>query len=49
MDREMRNRAPSVEGYLRGLLEIPEMGEAFEELVLVEERVRRCDDVPVQG
>ncbi|KAK0616546.1 hypothetical protein B0T14DRAFT_482848 [Immersiella caudata] len=40
MDREMRKGAPSVEGYLRGLLEIPEMGEAFGELALVEERVK---------
>jgi len=41
MDRKMREAfAPSVEGYLRGLLEIPEVGEAFGPLVLVEERVK---------
>lgn len=39
MDREMLKGAPSIEGYLKGLLEIPEVGEAFGPLVLVEERV----------
>ena len=40
MDREMLKGAPSIEGYLRGLLEIPEVGAAFGPLVLVEERVK---------
>ncbi|KAK4455382.1 elongation factor 1-gamma [Podospora aff. communis PSN243] len=40
MDKEMRRGVPAVEGYLRGLMEVPEMKEAFGELVLVEERVR---------
>ncbi|KAK1760293.1 hypothetical protein QBC47DRAFT_419183 [Echria macrotheca] len=39
MDSEMRGTvAPSVEGYLRGLLEVPEVGGAFGELVLCEAR-----------
>ncbi|KAA8628527.1 hypothetical protein SMACR_07466 [Sordaria macrospora] len=41
LDAEMKkNSAPSVEGYLRGLLEVPELKEAFGELVTVQERVR---------
>ncbi|KAK5653482.1 hypothetical protein OQA88_8968 [Cercophora sp. LCS_1] len=40
MDREMLKVAPSIEGYLKGLLEVPEVGEAFGPLALVEERVR---------
>lgn len=40
MDREMLKGAPSVEGYLRGLMDIPEIGEAFGKLVLCEERVK---------
>ncbi|KAJ4380907.1 hypothetical protein N0V85_008729, partial [Neurospora sp. IMI 360204] len=41
LDAEMKkNSAPSVEGYLNGLTEIPELKEAFGEIVTVEERVR---------
>lgn len=41
LDAEMKkNSAPNVEGYLRGLLEVPELKEAFGELVTVQERVR---------
>ena len=40
MDSEMLKAAPSVPGYLRGLLEIPEVGKAFGELKLCETRVR---------
>ncbi|KAK3388612.1 hypothetical protein B0T20DRAFT_98940 [Sordaria brevicollis] len=40
LDAEMKKGAPSVEGYLRGLLEIQELKEAFGELVTVQERIR---------
>lgn len=41
LDAEMKEKsAPSVEGWLRGLLEVPELKEAFGELVTVQERVR---------
>ncbi|KAK3688996.1 glutathione S-transferase [Podospora appendiculata] len=40
MDREMRALVPSVVEYLKGLLEIPEVGNAFEALELCEVRVR---------
>lgn len=40
VDAEMRKAAPNVEGYLRGLLEIPELKKAFGELVLIETRVK---------
>ncbi|KXX73443.1 Elongation factor 1-gamma [Madurella mycetomatis] len=38
VDAEMRKDAPSVEGYLRGLLEVPELKKAFGELELCETR-----------
>lgn len=38
VDVEMRKEAPSVEGYLRGLLEVPELKKAFGELELCETR-----------
>lgn len=41
LDAEMKkSAAPSVEGYLKGLLEIPELKESFGELVTVQERLR---------
>ncbi|KAK4226280.1 glutathione S-transferase [Podospora fimiseda] len=39
VDEEMRKSAPNVEGYLRGLLEIPELKAQFGDLVLCEKRV----------
>jgi len=40
LDAEMRAEVPAVEPYLRGLLEVPELKEAFGELVLCETRVK---------
>jgi elongation factor 1-gamma len=41
MDAEMRKGAPSVEGYLKGLMEVPELKKAFGELELCEKRVQQ--------
>ncbi|KAK3997835.1 glutathione S-transferase [Cladorrhinum sp. PSN332] len=42
VDEEMRKTAaPNLEGYLRGLLEVPELKAQFGELVLCEKRVRQ--------
>ncbi|KAK4187331.1 glutathione S-transferase [Podospora australis] len=41
LDEEMRKAAPSVEGYLKGLLEaVPEMKKQFGDIVLAETRTR---------
>ncbi|KAL2262987.1 hypothetical protein VTK26DRAFT_8716 [Humicola hyalothermophila] len=40
-DAEMKKLAPSVEGYLRGLLEVPELKKAFGELGVCEKRVKK--------
>lgn len=40
VDTEMRKAAPSLEGYLRGLLEVPELKKQFGELEVVETRLR---------
>jgi elongation factor 1-gamma len=39
MDAEMRKEAPNVEGYMKGLLEIPELRQAFGEPQLCEKRM----------
>ncbi|KAK4652561.1 hypothetical protein QC762_502060 [Podospora pseudocomata] len=39
-DGEMRKQAPSVEGYLKGLLEVPEVKKHFGEVTFVEKRVQ---------
>jgi len=36
VDKEMRKAAPSLEGYLRGFLELPEVGGTFRKLKLCE-------------
>ncbi|GAB1318124.1 hypothetical protein MFIFM68171_08334 [Madurella fahalii] len=38
VDAEMRKEAPSIEGYLKSLLEVPELKKAFGELELCEKR-----------
>lgn len=43
MDADMRKEAPNVEGYIRGLLEVPEIKNAFGELELCEKRVKKSD------
>jgi elongation factor 1-gamma len=39
-DKEMRGQAPGVEAYLKGIMEVPEMKEAFPPLELCEARVK---------
>lgn len=41
MDAEMRKEVPSVEPYLKGLLEIPELKKAFGDLQVCEKRVKK--------
>jgi elongation factor 1-gamma len=40
MDKEMRDKVPHVEAYLKGIMEVPEMKQAFGTLELCETRVK---------